>query len=298
MNQAAVPKPYDRRFDEIGSGYTGDESDLTSPMLLKRKYNGSGGSRFTNQLDSDDETFPDIEQLQQRVKQEFKPVKVSEDDLNGVSDRENELREQGKKKRVRRQPPQLNTFKAPPISDENLIIRPVLKNNYFNGSSAGAAQKSGGRERRFIYTISSPESDFGGFEVIDTSNRPPVLPLNFESMSSIKWVSYFIYHVNQVQLRAISVSSQCYISQKNQEYNADLPRSTPAPSSSNNLSQHNMQQRLQTFESQHRIPNSEFDSRYHHRLRSPTTSSPEPQQTFCPTIESSPLDNSNQASGF
>jgi hypothetical protein len=298
MNQAAVPKPCDRRFDEIGSGYTGDESDLTSPMLLKRKYSGSGGSGFTNQLDSDDETFSDIEQLQQRIKQELKPVKASQDGLYGVSDREDELREQGKKKRVRRQPPQLNTFKAPPISDENLIIRPELKNNSFKGSSADAAQKSEGRERRFIYTTSSPESDSGGFEVIDPSNRPPVLPLNFEIMSSIKWVSCFIYHVNQVQLRAISVSFTTYVSQKNGEYSADLPRSTPAPSSRNNLSQHNMQQRLRTFESQHRIPNSEFDSRYYHRLRSPTTSSPEPQQTLCPTIESSPLDNSNQASGM
>jgi hypothetical protein len=186
MNQAAVPKPCDRRFDEIGSGYTCDESDLTYPMLLNRKHSGRGGSGFTNEEDSDDETFPDIEQLQQRSKQELKPIKVSQDGLFGVSDREDELQEQGKKKRVRRQPPQLNTFKAPPISDENLIIRPELKNDSFKGSSAGAAQKSEGRERRFIYTTSSPESESGGFEVINTSNRPPVSPLSFESMSSIK----------------------------------------------------------------------------------------------------------------
>jgi hypothetical protein len=201
MNQAAVPRPCDRSFDEIGSGYTGDESDLTSPMHLKRKYNGNGGSGFTNQLDSDDETFPNIEQLQQRVKQELELVKVSEDDLYVVSDRDDERRE-GKRKRVRRQSPQLNTFKALPISEKSLIIRPELRNASFKRSSAGAAQKSGGRERRIIHTTPSPESDSGGFEVIDTSNRPPILPLNFESMSSVRWVSCFIYHVNQVQPRA------------------------------------------------------------------------------------------------
>jgi hypothetical protein len=186
MNQAAVPKPCDRRFDEIGSGYTGDESDLTSPVHLKRKYNGGGGSGFTNQVDSDDETFPNIEQLQQRVKQELTLVKVSEDDLYVISDREDERRKQRKRKRVRRQSPQLNTFKALPISEENLIIRPELRNASFKISSAGAAQKSGGGARRFTYTTSSPESDSGGFEVIDTSNHPPILPLNSKSMSAIK----------------------------------------------------------------------------------------------------------------
>lgn len=186
MNQAAVPKPCERRFDEIGSGYTGDESDLTSPMHLKRKYNGSGGFGFTNQVDSDDDTFPNIEQLQQRVKQELKLVNVSGDYLYVVSDREDERREQGKRKRVRRQSPQLHTFKALPISEENLIVRPGLMNASFKRSSTAAAQKSGGREPRTIYTTPSLESDSGGFEVIDTSNRPPILPLNSEIRSAIK----------------------------------------------------------------------------------------------------------------
>lgn len=185
MNQAAVPKPRDESFDETGSGYTGDESDLPSPMHMKRKYNGSGEFGFTNQLNADDETFPNLEQLQQ---QELKLVKVSEDDLFVVSDLEGERRGQGKGKRVRRQSPQVKKFRALPIPGENLIIQSKLRNSFFKRPSAGAAQKSGGRERRTIYTTSSPDNDSGGFEVIDTSDCPPVLSLNSESMSSMKWV--------------------------------------------------------------------------------------------------------------
>ena len=63
-NQPATRRAWDKDLDDIHSGYTGDESDLASPMSRKRKYNGDSRPQFTHYVDSDDENFPALEQRQ------------------------------------------------------------------------------------------------------------------------------------------------------------------------------------------------------------------------------------------
>jgi hypothetical protein len=171
MNQPAVPGPRSRCLDDTGSGYTGDESDLASPMDRKKKDNGSGGTKITRRIDAGDESFPTIEQLQHlgRVKQEEKLAIVLEDDLYGVSDRKDDRQGQRQRKRARHRSPSPKTFKMPSMNfsspqgneQEDLPFRAGPEGSSLNTSSSGVAQKSGstGGHRRLVCTTSSPESD-------------------------------------------------------------------------------------------------------------------------------------------
>ncbi len=115
MNQPAVR----RGFSDNHSGYTGDESDLASPIPRKRKCNNHNNTKLAHQVGSDDEPFPTLKQMHHlhRVKQEKAARFVPEEDLYGVSDREDERRGQRQRKRARYNSPPPRKFKIPPIVD-------------------------------------------------------------------------------------------------------------------------------------------------------------------------------------
>jgi hypothetical protein len=198
MNGPAVCGARARHFDDLGSGYTGDESDLASPIHRKRKYNGSSGSRFTHRVDSGGDGFSIIEQLQHlhRAKQEKNPDIVLEDDLYGVSDLEDDRQEQRQGKRARNQSPPPKTFKMPSMNfysprgneKEDLPFRAGPKGSYPNTSSSSAAQTPGspGDHRRLICTTSSPESNCGEIEIIETSNQFRPSPPKSQSKTSTR----------------------------------------------------------------------------------------------------------------
>jgi hypothetical protein len=186
-SQPATRRAWDKRFDSIHSGYTGDESDLASPMSRKRKYNDGSRPQFTHYVDSDDEKSPYLEKLQHlhHIKQEKVVCCSDQEYLCGVSGREDKRREQRQKKRARYQSPPAPKFRMPPTvdmmpaprlvedKDHQLPIRPRSNATPFKAPSSRSAQKSGswGARRHHIFTTSSPESD-SDIEIIPTCDPP------------------------------------------------------------------------------------------------------------------------------
>ena len=79
----------------------------------------------------------------------------------------------------------------------------------------------------------------------------------------------------------------------NWKAHANISRSLASSNSRGNQSNTSMQERLNAFEHQHKIPNKEFNARYYDRLRSPSASSPESQQNIYPNaIPDSKYNNS------
>ncbi|PMD53795.1 uncharacterized protein K444DRAFT_618987 [Hyaloscypha bicolor E] len=260
-NQPATRRAWDKNLDDIHSGYTGDESDLASPISRKRKYNDDSRPQFTHYIDSDGEQFPTLKQLQHlhHIKQE-KVVRCGpEEYLCGVSGREDKREKQWQKKRARYQSSPAPKFRMPPTMDMTPAPRLVEDKEYqlpiqprsnaipFKTPSSGPAQKSGSRgaRRHHIFTTSSQEGD-SDIEVIQTCDLPRPTTLKPQHISPTK--------------------------------------SSASSSSRGNHSSTSMQERLNAFEHQHKIPNKEFNARYYDRLRSPSASSPEPQQNIHPNV--------------
>ncbi|KAE9366182.1 hypothetical protein N431DRAFT_352019, partial [Stipitochalara longipes BDJ] len=265
MNQTAVR----RGFNEIHSGYTGDESELTSPMPRKRKHTDNSRPQFTRQVGTDEETLPTSDRLQnsRHIKQERATNFVRDDDLYGISDREEERRIQRQSKRIRYQSSPPKRSQSPNSSGIVMAPRSIKEEDYQLRTRAssndatiitsifesGQTSSDLGDRRKHIYSTSSPESD-SDIELIETSSRHLPSALKSQSKSPTK-----------------------------------------ASTSSGFLgSKHNfgIQERLNAFEHQFKIPQNEFDSRYYERLHSPSFS-PEAQQNLCPSTEFSPSFGSN-----
>jgi hypothetical protein len=189
MNQPASRRTWDIEFptDDVGSGYTGDESELASPINRKRKYGAATQPNLIRNADSDEEPFPTLEQLQYsaRVKEEEPPHLISQVDLYDVSDRETDRKEQGPGKRARLQFSQPKQFNNPlnidipfsrSIAQCNLQfpIRSEIKAASFKTRPPESKERSTNRGGflKGTYNISSPESDSDYVEIIRTSNRP------------------------------------------------------------------------------------------------------------------------------
>lgn len=203
MNQPAVRRAWDRDYpsDDVGSGYTGDESELASPIDRKGKYGAGNSPDLGRYVDSDEEEFLTLEQMQHshRVKQEVKPRFIPEIDLYDVSDQEPESREHSQRKKARHQSPP-KQFKNPlnvgmlfgleSAHDESskLPVRSGSKAASFKTPSPELAQKFGNRGG-FVnrtYNTSSSESDLDEVEIIETQTRPRLSLPRSQSKSPTK----------------------------------------------------------------------------------------------------------------
>jgi hypothetical protein len=202
MNQPAVRRAWNRDFpfEDVTSGYTGDESELASPIDRKRKYGAGNSPDFGRHVDSDEE-FPDLDQLRQshRVKQEGKPLFIAEVDLYEVSDQEPHRRELGQRKKARHQSPLPKQFKNPLDVDilfssqssqeesSQLPIRSDSKAASFKTPPPKSAEKTGDRGcfHNRPYNTSSPETDADEIEIIKTQCRK-ISPPKSQSKSPAK----------------------------------------------------------------------------------------------------------------
>jgi hypothetical protein len=194
MNQPAMPRAWDRDFDGTVSGYAGDESDLASPMVRKRKYNDYDVPRVDQQVESGDETFPTLEELQRmpHVNQERKPVIIPELDLYGVSDREDDRRQPRKRPRYQQIHPK--KFHHPSGLTRNeerkdvLPIRRGHRDDYSKMLPGDATQKARtwGRVHPSIHSTLPLESDSDEIEVVETTNYARPSSQTFENRLSVK----------------------------------------------------------------------------------------------------------------
>jgi hypothetical protein len=189
MNQPAVLQAWDKDFlsDDVISGYTGDESELASPIDRKRKYGAGNNPDLDHYVDSDEEEFPTLEQMQhsRSVEQEVKPCFIPENDLCDVYGQEPERIEPNRRKKARHQSPP-KQFKNPlnvgmlfgsesaHDGSSKLPVRSGSKAASFKIPSPELAQKFGNRGRFVNRTCntSSPESDLDEVEIIETQTRP------------------------------------------------------------------------------------------------------------------------------
>ena len=166
-NQPATRRAWDKNLDDIHSGYTGDESDLASPISRKRKHNGDSRPQFTHYVDSDDENFPALEQRQKKRACFQSPPTPKF-----------------------RMPPTMDMMPAPRLVEDKeyqLPIQPRSNAIPFKTPSSGPAQKPGSRgaRRHHIFTTSSQEGD-SDIEVIQTCDLPRPTTLKPQHISPTK----------------------------------------------------------------------------------------------------------------
>jgi len=196
MNQPAVR----RGLDDVYSGYTGDESELPSPLPRKRKHLETNLPQSAQQLNKN-QTLLASEHLQysQGIKQEKAVHFTSDDDLYGVSDRGKERRITPLSKRARYQPPPPRQFggsnnlgiviRPRHIKDEDkpLHTRSGLKGTAVTKSIFEPGQESSGfgARHKYIYSTSSPDTD-SDIEIIEAPGRDLPMALKSPSQSPTK----------------------------------------------------------------------------------------------------------------